>query len=150
MLDTLRMLLADSLPTAGELDPPIHPGDLRVAACALLLQVAHADGHFSREERAVISRTLVTYFGLDERGALELMAEAERQLATATDDASFTRQLIAEYDNEQRRMLADFFWEVAPRRRVGGGARGIRGGEVGGMAGGRRRERDCGSLNAGA
>ncbi len=113
MLDTLRMLLADSLPTAGELDPPIHPGDLRVAACALLLQVAHADGHFSREERAVISRTLVTYFGLDERGALELMAEAERQLATATDDASFTRQLIAEYDNEQRRMLADFFWDVA-------------------------------------
>ena len=149
MLDTLRMLLADSLPTAGELDPPIHPGDLRVAACALLLQVAHADGHFSREERAVISRTLVTYFGLDERGALELMAEAERQLATATDDASFTRQLIRVRQRaapHARRLLLG----RRPRRRVGGSARGIRRGEVGGMAGGRRRERDCGSLNAGA
>lgn len=113
MLDTLRMLIADSLPTAGELDPPIQPGDLRVAACALMLQVAYADGRFTRDERAVITKTLTSYFGLDERGALDLMAEAERQLELAADEASFTRQLIAEYDDEQRRVLSDFFWEVA-------------------------------------
>jgi uncharacterized tellurite resistance protein B-like protein len=113
MLDTLRMLLADSLPTVSEADPPIHAGDLRVAACALLIEIAHADGHFSREERAVITRTLTQHFGVDDRGALALMAEAELQLTTATDEASFTRQLVAEYDDEQRRVLVDFFWEVA-------------------------------------
>jgi uncharacterized tellurite resistance protein B-like protein len=113
MLDTLRMLIADSLPTANEADPPIHAGDIRVAACALLIEIAHADRHFTRDERAVITRTLTTHFGVDDRGALELMAEAEKQLATAADDASFTRQLVAEYDDEQRRALADFFWEVA-------------------------------------
>ncbi len=113
MLDTLRMLIADSLPSVPDLDPPIHPGDIRVAACALLLEIAHADKQLSRDERVVIERSLVTYFGVDERGALELMAEAERQLATQTDDASFTRQVIAEYDEDQRHVLSDLIWDVA-------------------------------------
>ncbi|MCO4100174.1 TerB family tellurite resistance protein [Gemmatimonas sp.] len=113
MLDTLRMLIADSLPTVPDLDPPIHPGDIRVAACALLLEIAHADKRLSRDERVVIQRSLVTYFGVDERGALELMAEAERQLAAQTDDASFTRQVIAEYDEDQRHVLSDLIWDVA-------------------------------------
>ncbi len=112
MLDTLRMLIADSLPAVPDVDPPIHAGDIRVAACALLLEVAHADQRFTRDERAVITRSLTNHFGLDERGALELMEEAERQMATATE-ASFTRQIIAEYDEDQRFMLADMLWDVA-------------------------------------
>ncbi len=113
MLDTLRMLIADSLPSVPDLEPPIHPGDIRVAACALLLEVAHADNRLSRDERAVITRSLVNHFGVDERGAVELMAEAERQLQTAADHASFTRQLVAEYDEEQRTVLAEMMWDVA-------------------------------------
>lgn len=113
MLDTLRMLIADSLPTVPDVEPPIHPGDLRVAACALLLEIAHADQQFSRDEQAVITRALTTYFGVDERGALQLMEEARTQLETAAGDASFTRQLVTEYDDEQRLVLADLLWRVA-------------------------------------
>jgi uncharacterized tellurite resistance protein B-like protein len=113
MLDTLRMLIADSLPTVTDVEPPIYPGDLRVAACALLLEIAHADDVFSRDEQAVIVRALTTYFGVDERGALQLMSEAHAQLETAANEASFTRQLVAEYDGEQRQMLADLLWRVA-------------------------------------
>lgn len=107
------MLIADSLPAVPDLDPPIHAGDIRVAACALLLEIAHADRRLSRDERAVILRSLTTYFGVDERGALELIAEAERQLAEGADEAAFTRQLIAEYDEDQRFVLADLMWDVA-------------------------------------
>lgn len=113
MLDTLRMLIADSLPAVPDLDPPLHPADIRVAACALLLQIAHADRRLSRDERVVILRSLTSYFGVDERGALELMNEAERQWETAADEASFTRQLVTEYDDDQRRVLADLMWDVA-------------------------------------
>lgn len=113
MFDTLRMLIADSLPAVPDLDPPIHPDDIRVAACVLLLEIAHADRRLSREERALILRSLVTYFGVDERGALELIAEGERQWETGAAEASFIRQLIAEYDEDQRRVLADLMWDVA-------------------------------------
>lgn len=113
MLDTLRQLIADSLLTVPELDPPIVPGDIRVAACALLLTMAHADKRLSRDERAVITRSLVTHFGVDERGAMELMAAAEDQWELATDEQAFTAQIQAEYDEDQRQVLADLLWEVA-------------------------------------
>jgi uncharacterized tellurite resistance protein B-like protein len=113
MLDTLRMLIADSLPAVPDLDPPIHAGDIRVAACALLLEIAHADKRLSRDERSVILRSLTTYFGVDERGALELIAEAERQWEDSPDESEFTRQLVAEYDHDQRLVLANLLWDVA-------------------------------------
>lgn len=113
MLDTLRMLIADSLPTVTELDPPIHEADIRVAACALLLEIAHADRRLSRDERAVILRSLTTYFGVDDRGALELIAEAERQWSERVDRSAFTNQLLAEYDEDQRHVLSDLLWDVA-------------------------------------
>lgn len=113
MFDNLRQLVADSLLTVPELDPPIHPGDIRVAACALLLTMAHADNRLSRDERAVITRSLVTFFGVDERGAMELIAAAEQQWAAAADESAFTAQIRAEYDEDQRQVLADILWEVA-------------------------------------
>jgi uncharacterized tellurite resistance protein B-like protein len=112
MLDTLRRLIADSLPALPGATVPVPPGDLRIAACALFLDMAYASQRFSEDERQVITDLLVRHFGLDTRGAMALMAEAGRQL-TATPDGTFVRQLVAEYDAEQRRMLADLIWEVA-------------------------------------
>jgi len=113
MLDTLRQLIADSMLSVPALDPPIMPGDIRVAACALLLTMAHADNRLSRDERSVITRSLVTYFGVDERGAMELIAAAEQEWASAADETAFTAQLRAEYDEDQRQLLADLLWKVA-------------------------------------
>jgi uncharacterized tellurite resistance protein B-like protein len=113
MLDTLRQLIADSLLTVPDLDPPIEAGDIRIAACALLLTMAHADKRLSRDERGVITRSLVTYFGVDERGAMELIAAAEQEWETATDEQVFAAQVRAEYDEDQRQVLADLLWDVA-------------------------------------
>jgi uncharacterized tellurite resistance protein B-like protein len=113
MLDTLRQLIADSLLTVPEPDPPIEPGDIRIAACALLLTMAHADKRLSRDERGVIRRSLVTHFGVDERGAIELIAAAEREWEAAPDEQAFAAQVRAEYDEDQRQILADLLWDVA-------------------------------------
>lgn len=113
MLDTLRRLITDSLPVVPAPEPPIDASDVRVTACALLLEIAHADRRLSREERGVILRSLVSYFGVDERGALDLIAEADRRWATRPDDATLAQQLVAAYDDDQRRVLADLLWDVA-------------------------------------
>lgn len=113
MLDTLRKLIADSLPAVPAAEPPIDAADIRVAACALLLEIAHADKRLSPDERGVILRSLTTYFGVDERGALELIAKAESAWADRADDSAITQQLMAEYDDDQRRVLADLLWDVA-------------------------------------
>jgi uncharacterized tellurite resistance protein B-like protein len=61
----------------------------------------------------VILRSLTTYFGVDDRGALELIAEAERQWSERVDRSAFTNQLLAEYDQDQRHVLSDLLWDVA-------------------------------------
>lgn len=113
MFDTLRMLIADSLPTVPDAEPPIAASDIRVAACALLLEVAYGDEHFSRDERVVITNALTKHFGVDERGAAELLEVAEAQLQAEASDGTFTRQILAEYDDEQKAVLVGMLWDVA-------------------------------------
>ena len=102
MLDSLRVLLADSLPSVPDLAEPVTSQDVRVAACALMLEVAYSDGRLSEEERKLISSSLVKHFGVDGRGAEEIMSLAQSQLTEEPSDVGFASQLVAEYDQDQR------------------------------------------------
>lgn len=113
MLDSLRALIADSLPDVPPMDTPAAPGDIRIAACALLLEMAYADGRMTADERKTIVQSLTRHFGVDERGAEELMQLAEEQLSETSEATSYTGQLVAEYDQDQRIMLAEMLREVA-------------------------------------
>ncbi len=113
MFNALRVLIADSLPEVPELAEPITPLDVRVAACAIMIKVAFADGHFTEDERKRISDSLVKHFGVDARGAEEIMSAASRRMKDFPDDVGFTSQLVAEYDRDQRITLAGVLREVA-------------------------------------
>ena len=113
MLDTIRALIADSMSEVPPMDSPAAPGDIRIAACALLLEMAYADGRMTPDERKVIVASLTKHFGVDSRGAEELMQFAEAQSSETTDATSYTQQLVAEYDQDQRIMLAEMLREVA-------------------------------------
>ena len=113
MLDTLRMLIADSLPMVPDLEPPIDSGDIRVAASALLLAMASADTQSRRDERVGMLRALTTWFGVDQRGAMELLETAEGAWRSGGTTDGFVRQLREEYDADQRLVLTDLLWEVA-------------------------------------
>ncbi|MEO7521719.1 MAG: TerB family tellurite resistance protein [Gemmatimonas sp.] len=113
MLDTIRALVADSLVVVPPMDVPAAPGDVRVAACALLLEMAYVDDRMTPDERKTIVRSLTKHFGVDGRGAEELIALAEAQVKENPQPTSFTQQLVAEYDRDQRIMLAEMLREVA-------------------------------------
>ena len=104
-----RVLGAES---AGLEPTPGGPSRVQLAACALLLELAHADGTFSDEEREHIQRTAVRHFGLDETTGAELvrLAEAERQ--QSLDHFQFTRLIATEYDLGQKMVLAEVMWGV--------------------------------------
>ena len=67
---------------------------LHLAACALLLELAHADDEFSESERDHIEVVLRRHFDLDESEALELMELAEAERASAIDLYQFTTNHI--------------------------------------------------------
>jgi uncharacterized tellurite resistance protein B-like protein len=85
---------------------------VQLAACALLLELAHADDEFSPAERQHIDRTLKRHFGLDDATAAELIRLAEAERAQALDHFQFTRLVAAEYDLSQKMVLAEIMWGV--------------------------------------
>lgn len=115
MLDAIRRFVSERLvPPASEPEGPATNGASRVqlAACALLLELAHADGEFSTEERRHIENTLIRHFGLDEATGAELLRLAEAERSQSLDHFQFTRLIAAEYDLGQKMVLAEVMWGV--------------------------------------
>jgi uncharacterized tellurite resistance protein B-like protein len=112
MLDAIRKFIGDNVQGATPAHSRTHPHDVRVAACALLLELAHVDGSFSDLERERIVDALQRHFGVDAAGAASLMAEAASATRDAVDDFTFTRQIVREYDLGQRMVLAEIMWQV--------------------------------------
>jgi uncharacterized tellurite resistance protein B-like protein len=88
------------------------PNRVQLAACALLLELAHADDEFSPEERRHIESTLQRHFGLDEVSGAELLRLAEAERAESLDHFQFTRLVAAEYTVAQKMVLAEVMWGV--------------------------------------
>lgn len=109
MLDALRRLVSSRVPSESATPAP---DPLHVAACALLLELAHADGEFSDGERGHIRQALMRHFGLDEALTTELMTLAESQRSTSIDHFQFTREINARYDLGQKMVLAEVMWGV--------------------------------------
>jgi uncharacterized tellurite resistance protein B-like protein len=114
MLDAIRnfvsrRLVTDSAP--GQAPAPLIDG-LQVAAAALLLELAHADGHFSGAERAHIEGGLGRHFGLDEDTTRQLLELAEAERRESIDHFQFTRHIARHYDTAQKLKLAELMWRV--------------------------------------
>ncbi len=110
MLDAIRRFLA------GAADAPAAAPDaedeLRVAACALLLELAHSDDTFSPEEQRLIEEALGRHFGLSAEEGRGLIALAEERRRKAIDLHEFTRIVSTRYDEGQRMVLAELMWRV--------------------------------------
>ena len=115
MLDAIRAFVtgrilspADQSGAAG----PAGPSGVQLAACALLLELAHVDGSMSPSEQAHIERAVQRHFGLDDATARELIALADAQRRQSIDHYQFTRLIAAEYDLGQKMVLAELMWGV--------------------------------------
>jgi uncharacterized tellurite resistance protein B-like protein len=115
VLDAIRSFVARRILAPGEAARETTapgPSGVRLAACALLLELAHADGGMSSSEQAHIERAVRQHFGLDEATARELIALADTERQQSIDHYQFTRLIAAEYDLGQKMVLAELMWGV--------------------------------------
>lgn len=90
--------------------PSVDPA--QVAACALLLELAHADGDFSESERRYLNNALGRHFGLDGEALQDLLRVAEAERTKSIDHFAFTREITRQYDLGQKMVLAEVMWGV--------------------------------------
>lgn len=111
MLDAIRNLFskpveAGPVPAARQVDAdPLH-----LAACALLLDIAHADGEFSAAERAHLEQVLERHFSLPSESGQRLIELADAERRKAIDHFGFTNTLKHGYDLGQKMVLAEVMW----------------------------------------
>lgn len=92
----------------GDETPPIDA--LHLAACVLLLDVAHADGTFTDDERQHLEATASRHFDLPIESVRALIVEAERERAQAIDHFRYTSLLRQQFDVGQKMVLAEVMW----------------------------------------
>jgi len=111
ILDAIRKLIDRPQAQQAASEEPAKTADpLHVAACALLLDVAYADGEFSAPERAHLEGVLERHFALPPDAGRELIALCEAERSKAVDHFGFTSVLQSNYDIGQKMLLAEIMW----------------------------------------
>ena len=92
-------------------DGETSPDRVAIAACALLLEIAHADG-FGPEEKASILKALRDDLGVADGDVQEVVRLAEEARRESVDLYQFTRLVAENFSTEQRRRLVEAVWRV--------------------------------------
>lgn len=90
----------------------IRNRDTRLAACALLLELAHADHELSQAEELHIQNAVVRQFRVDPKEADALLELAEKEREQATDLWQFTSLIKENYSRGQKMVLLEIMWGV--------------------------------------
>jgi uncharacterized tellurite resistance protein B-like protein len=114
LIDSIKSLFGTKAPAPNTADRPAPAGvdPLHLAACALLLDVAYADGEFSAAERAHLEDVLERHFALPPHSGRRLLELAEEERKGSIDHFRFTSQLQNGYDTGQKMVLAEIMWGV--------------------------------------
>jgi len=110
MLSSIKNFFSSSMTPAPEADPETERKDIRLAACALLLELANADEEFTDEERRHLESAVRRQFGLDSSEAEKLLDLAQEAREEAVDLWQFTNLIAENYSTGQKMVLAEIMW----------------------------------------
>lgn len=110
MFEGLRSFVSDLV--GGQSERPFDETDYRMAATAILVHVADADGAFDDVERQRMRAILVERFALDDSDADRLIAQAQLSEAEEVDLDRFISILRRTLDTDGRLKLVEMMWDL--------------------------------------
>ena len=110
MLNAIRNFFTSSMSPSAE-EPDVESAkDIRLAACALLLELANADDEFTDDEQQHLESAVRRQFGLDSAEAEKLLELAQKEREEAVDLWQFTNLIAEHYSIGQKMVLAEIMW----------------------------------------
>ena len=86
---------------------------LRLAAAALLVEMARVDEGADESERRRIAQLLAQRFSLSSSAAEALVEEAEEEADRSSQLFAYTREIKDAFDYDERVELLELLWEIA-------------------------------------
>jgi uncharacterized tellurite resistance protein B-like protein len=101
---------------AGQQESPVGEAsqehDIRVATCALLVELARIDETFTQAEMNTILSILKDKYGLAGEHADALIAEAEKELDNSVDLWQFANLINQNYSNGEKIEIIETLWQI--------------------------------------
>jgi uncharacterized tellurite resistance protein B-like protein len=86
--------------------------DIRVATCALFVEIARIDEKFTDAEMEKILSILKEKYGLSPDHASALIAEAEKELEKSVDLWQFAKLINENYSTEEKIEIIETLWRI--------------------------------------
>jgi uncharacterized tellurite resistance protein B-like protein len=86
--------------------------DIRVATCALFVEIARIDEKFTEAEMETILSILKEKYGLSRDHADALITEAEKELKKSVDLWQFAKLINENYSNEEKIEIIETLWRI--------------------------------------
>lgn len=107
-LDAIRRFFATRI--SGPPEEPVRDR-VTIAACALLLEIAHAEAGLGSDERARIERA-AREMGVAPQDLQEVLRLAEEERRESVDLYQFTRLVAENFTRDERLRLLEAIWGV--------------------------------------
>ena len=86
--------------------------DIRVATCALFVEIARIDEKFTQEELETIISILKEKYSLSKEHVDALITEAEKELEESVDLWQFARLINENYSNQEKVEIIETLWRI--------------------------------------
>ena len=113
MIHLLKKIFDRNAETVPGGDPKESLHDIRIATCALFLEMAHIDDEFSDAEREHIIVTLKKDYDLSDEHADELIRASEDELKDSIDLWRFTNLINSNYSINEKIQIIELVWKIA-------------------------------------
>jgi uncharacterized tellurite resistance protein B-like protein len=107
-----RLIAADQRQVAEEISHIDIQARLRVATCAIMIEIANSDDEFTEGERARIVEILSLKFDLSDDEAHELIEIAQERIKESIDIWGFTKTLNKIFTEDQKIKVLEAIWTV--------------------------------------
>ena len=99
--------------SGGAIDPGRDPEhDIRIATCALFLEMARIDEKFTPEEMETVLSIMQEKYGLSREHADALVAEADKELEESVDLWQFARLINENYALDEKMEIIEILWRM--------------------------------------
>ena len=112
MIETIKQFFKKEKATGSGIDRHTTEHDIRVATCALFVEMARIDEKFTPAEVDTIISILKERYGLSREHADALLAEADKELAESVDLWQFARLINENYSIDEKIEIIETLWQM--------------------------------------